>query len=58
MFSDVIKNCYNQCKGIKNSGTMETLFGVAIVHHDIGMSNIGFKGLGFFTVSYQFIVAV
>lgn len=36
----------------------ECLCGIAIVHYDLSTSNVGFKGLGFFTVSYQFITTV
>ncbi|CAL8093875.1 unnamed protein product [Orchesella dallaii] len=56
-FAGIIKDEYG--KFTKECGdAAESLCGIAIVHYDLTTSNIGFKGLGFFTVSYQFIATI
>ncbi|ODM94895.1 hypothetical protein Ocin01_11783 [Orchesella cincta] len=56
-FAGIIKNQFG--KFTKECGDpAEALCGIAIVHYDLATSNIGIKGLGFYTVSYQFITTV
>lgn len=56
-FANILKEEYGRYT--KECGDVaESLCGIAIVHYDLAMSNVGLKGLGFFTVSYQFITTV
>ncbi|CAL8088784.1 unnamed protein product [Orchesella dallaii] len=56
-FGGIIKDQFG--KFTKECGDpAESLCGISIVHFDLATSNIGFKGLGFFTVSYQFITTI
>lgn len=56
-FASILKEEYESYT--KECGdAAESLCGIAIVHYDLAMSNVGLKGLGFFTVSYQFITTV
>ncbi|CAL8093878.1 unnamed protein product [Orchesella dallaii] len=58
-FSSIVKEEYNRWnKAPPNRDLSEAIFGISIVHHDIVMSNIGFKGLAFFTVTYQFVTTM